>query len=305
MTQETKDFGFLHFIVLIWGFTAILGLLVSIPSVELVFYRTGIASLGLLFIIKSRKLDLSVSRGRDFLGILFVGFQIAAHWILFFLSARLSNASVCLAGMATCSLWTSFLEPLYFKKQVRPFEVFLSIIALAGMIIIFNVETQYILGLTLAVISAFLSAWFTVINSRLTKKYNHFVITYYEMVFACISILIFFPFYSIWITKDGLTMLPEDNFEWVYIAILAIVCTVYAYSYSIKLMKRLSAFAVNLTVNLEPVYGIILALLIFGESEKMSGGFYLGTSLIMLAVLLYPLFNRRFKNKAIETDVLR
>lgn len=305
MKQELKDFTLLHFIVLIWGFTAILGLLIHIPSVEMVFYRTGFAAIGLFFIVRFSKTGFAISTGKDWLNVIWVGFLIAAHWILFFLSAKVSNASVCLAGMATCSLWTSFLEPLYFKKRIRPFEVVLSVLALAGMIVIFNVESRYILGLSLAVISAFLSALFTVVNANLTKKYNHFTITFYEMLFACLVILLFFPFYSEFVVKKPLEMIPDTHIEWLYILILALVCTVYAYSYSIKLMRRLSAFAINLTVNLEPVYGIILALIIFGESEKMSTGFYLGTLLIMLAVLLYPIMNRINKNKAIETDVLR
>jgi drug/metabolite transporter (DMT)-like permease len=305
MNQETKDFALLHVIVLVWGFTAILGLLVSIPSVELVFYRTGFAAIGLWFVLKGSKRSFWIANRQDWAMVISVGFLIAAHWILFFLAARVANASVCLAGMATTSLWTSLLEPIYFKKKVQAFEVVLSLLAFAGMIVIFNIETEYVLGLSLAVLSAFLAACFTVLNASLTRKYDHFVITFYEMTSATILIAIFFPIYVLTISPEGLKMVPDEYVEWAYILTLAILCTVWAYSYSIKLMKRLSAFAVNLTVNLEPVYGIILALLIFGESEKMSGGFYIGTGLIMLAVLLYPLLNRISRNKAVETDVLR
>lgn len=305
MSQESKDFALLHIIVLVWGTTAILGLLISIPSVELVFYRTGFAAIGLWFVLKGSRRSFRISSNRDWIMVGSVGFLIAAHWILFFLAARVANASVCLAGMATTSLWTSLLEPVYFKKKVRLFEVILSLLAFAGMIVIFKIETEYVLGLSLAVLSAFLAACFTVLNASLTRKYDHFVITFYEMSSATILIAIFFPVYTQTIRPEGLKMIPDATVEWIYILTLAILCTVWAYSYSIKLMKRLSAFAVNLTVNLEPVYGIVLALLIFGESEKMSGGFYTGTGLIMLAVLLYPLLNRFYRNKAVETDVLR
>lgn len=305
MHQETRDFALLHFIVLIWGFTAVLGLLIEIPAVEMVFYRTGLAALGLWIVMKSRKTSFKVSGAQDWFNIILVGVLIGAHWILFFLSARVSNASVCLAGMATCSLWTSFLEPLYFKKKIRAFEVILSILALLGMLVIFHVETRYVLGLTLAILSAFLAALFTVINSRLTRKYNHFSLTFHEMLFACLSITLFFPVYTRWVVDRELILIPANWTDWLYLSILAVVCTVYAYSHSIRLMRRLSAFAVNLAVNLEPIYGILLALIVFGESEKMKGGFYLGTALIMLAVILYPIWNRINKNKAIETDVLR
>lgn len=304
MKQETKDFAFLHLIVLIWGFTAILGLLIEVPPVELVFFRTALSAIGLLFIILIGRHSFLINRGKDLFNIVFVGFLIAAHWILFFLAARLSNASVCLAGMATCSLWTSLLEPLYFRKKAQPFELVLGFIAFIGILIIFNVEFQYVVGFLVAVLSAFLSAWFTVINAGVTKKYDHFVITFYEMAFACLCIVLFFPLYTLYFTDKSLMLIPS-GMDWFYLLILALVCTVFAYSYSIKLMRRISAFGVNLAVNMEPVYGILLALLIFGQSEAMSAGFYGGTLLILLSVLLYPILNRRFRRKPLETDILR
>ena len=129
------------------------------------------------------------------------------------------------------------------------------------------------------------------------------MITFYEMVGACLATVMFFPIYRMYFV-DSLSLSPTAR-EWLYLGILAIVCTVYAYSVSVELMKRLSAFSINLVVNLEPVYGIILALLIFGDSEEMSPGFYLGTLLILTSVLLYPLLNRRYKKKALSTDIIR
>lgn len=304
MTQENKDFAFLHFIVLIWGFTAILGVLIDLPSVEMVFFRTLIASLGLAVLLLIWRKGFNFRSGKHFPVTLGTGALIAAHWILFFLSARVSNVSVCLAGMATCSLWTSFLEPLTSKKKIKLFEVILSVIAFAGIVIIFNVEFDYILGLALAVLSAFISALFTVINGNITKKEDPFVITFYEMVGATIAIAIFFPIYLMLDEVDSLAMSPTLS-DWGYLLLLGLVCTVYAYSYSVKLMQRLSAFSVNLTVNLEPVYGIVMALIFFPEDEQMTPGFYVGTGLILTSVLIYPLLNRAFKRKAIGTDNLR
>ena len=303
MIQEKKDFLTLHFIVLIWGFTAILGLSIDIPSVEVVFFRTLIASIGLWIALKVWKKRLKINSSKNLLIILGTGALIAAHWILFFLSARISNASVCLAGMATCSLWTSLIEPLSQGRKIRGFEVLLSIIAFIGIGVIFNVEFDYLSGLLIAVLSAFIAAVFTVINGRLTKTYDPYVITFYEMVGACIATVLFFPVYTGFFV-DKLMLTPELD-DWFYLSVLAIVCTVYAYSVSVELMKRLSAFSVNLAVNLEPVYGIILALIIFGDSEEMSPGFYLGTLLILTSVLLYPLLNRRYKKKALSTDIIR
>jgi drug/metabolite transporter (DMT)-like permease len=303
MIQEKKDYLTLHFIVLIWGFTAILGLLIEIPSVEVVFFRTFIASIGLWILLKFWKRPLKINSQKHIWVILGTGVLIAAHWILFFLSARISNASVCLAGMATCSLWTSLIEPLSQKRKIKRFEVLLSIVAFIGIGVIFNVEFDYLSGLLTAVLSAFIASVFTVINGRLTKTYDPYVITFYEMVGACLATVVFFPIYSGFFV-DRLSLNPSVS-DWVYLAVLAIICTVYAYSISVELMKRLSAFSINLVVNLEPVYGIILALIIFGDSEEMSPGFYAGTLLILTSVLLYPLLNRRYKKKALSTDIIR
>ena len=303
MMQENKDFLLLHFIVMIWGFTAILGLLIELPPVEVVFFRTLLASLGLFLLLKLRRRDLKIHSTKIFWTIIGTGALIALHWITFFLSARMSNASVCLAGMATCSLWTSLIEPLSQGRKVRGFEVVLSVIAFIGIGVIFNVEFDFLSGLLVAVFSAFISAIFTVINGRLSKQYNPYVITFYEMTGACCSILLFYPLYATYFTEQ-IVWFPS-TMDWIWLLALAMVCTVYAYSASVELMKRLSAFSINLVVNLEPVYGIILALLIFGASEEMSSGFYLGTGLILTSVLLYPLLNRRYKKKALATDLIR
>lgn len=303
MTKEGKDYLHLHFIVLIWGFTAVLGMLIEMPSVEVVFYRTAIASLGLYILILLTKRSLRINGTRDFAIIIGTGVLIGIHWVTFFLSARISNVSVCLAGMATCSLWTAFIEPISLGRRVRGFEVVLGVIALIGIVIIFNVELDFFTGLIVAIFSAFVAAIFSVINGRLVKKYDPYVITFYEMMGACVSIAIFFPFY-ISSFSNGL-QLSGSMLDFVYLTILAVVCTVYAYSISVELMKRLSVFTINLTVNLEPVYGIVLALIIFGESEEMSSGFYIGTALILVSVLLYPMLNRRFKRKALSTDLIR
>lgn len=304
MTQETKDFAFLHFIVLIWGFTAILGVLIDLPTVEMVFFRTLLASFGLMAVIYFARKSFRFRAGNDYLITLGTGSLIAAHWILFFLSARVSNISVCLAGMATCSLWTSFLEPLFNNRKIKTFEVVLSILAFIGILVIFNVEFDHFLGLILAMLSAFIAAVFTIINGKLTRRLDPFVITYYEMIGATLSIALFFPVYLNLGDIQSLNLSPTWS-DWGFLLILALICTVYAYSYSVQLMQRLSAFSVNLTVNLEPVYGIVMALIFFPEKEKMTPGFYVGTALILLSVLIYPLLNRAYKRRALNTDLLR
>lgn len=302
--SDTRYFVQLHFIVLLWGFTAILGVLISLPPVELVFYRTLLSSIGLLGVIVIGHRNWKIRR-KDLLAILFTGLLFAIHWILFFAAARVSNVSVTLTGMATGALWTAFLEPIFSRKKVKPFEVILGLIVIAGLYIVFQADLSYRDGLIMAVISAFVAAIFTILNSRFTVKYDPYVITFYEMIGATLIIGLFLPFYQKYFTESGtLNMIPV-GMDWVYLLILSMVCTVYAYSASVKLLKHLTPYAINLIINLEPIYGIILALIIFGEKEKMGINFYLGASLIILSVLIYPILNRINKQKALKIDNLR
>ncbi|WP_339867792.1 DMT family transporter [uncultured Algoriphagus sp.] len=289
MNATIKDYLMLHLIVLIWGFTAILGLLISLPAIELVFYRTLIASIGVagLFLLKKKNLLMPLP---DMIKVTGVGFVIAMHWILFFWSARVSTASVCLAGMATTSLWTAFVEPLFNRTKIKWYEVGLGLMVISGLLVIFSFETGYWLGLSMALASSFLAAVFSVLNGKLAHKHNPYQITFFEMAGACLFTLLFMPIYSSFMTEGGL-QLTWVGYDWFWLFILGGICTVYAFSVSVELMKRLSVFSINLTVNLEPVYGIILAVLIFGESEKMTPQFYVGTAIILVSVLTYPVLN--------------
>ena len=292
-----KDYLRLHFIVLLWGFTAILGKLISVPPVELVFWRTLLATAGLAGLLLARRQAWRVP-ATDALRLLGVGALVAAHWITFFLAARLSSVSVCLAGMATLALWTSLLEPLLLWRRVRAYEVGLGLLTMVGLYLVSRAELDQLAGLLVAILSAGLSALFSVLNSQLVKRHAPLRLSLYEMAGACLSISLFFPVYSRYFTEGHGLQLAWSGYDWLWLGLLAGVCTVYAFSSSVELMKRLSAFVVNLTINLEPVYGIVLAVLIFGSEEKMSLGFYLGTVVILFSVLIHPVldqWNRRRK----------
>lgn len=285
-----KDYLELHFIIFLWGFTAILGKLISIPSVELVFLRTMITALALGLIIYRRGTVFWLGSG-SVLKIMGVGFLIAAHWILFFASARVSSVSICLAGMATCSLWTAILEPIFTKKQIKPHEIMLAILIMIGLYIIFQFEFDHALGIFMAVGSAFLASVFTIINAKLAKVHASTTITCYEMAGACIGTALFFPLYTQLFAAGGTLDFSLSAMDWVYLLVLALACTVYAYTAAVRLMQRITAYAMNLTVNLEPVYGIVLAWIIFNENEQMSDGFYYGTGVILLSVFIYPILD--------------
>ena len=286
-----KSYLHLHFLVLIWGFTAIVGLMVTISPIALVLYRTFLAAMGLGFLILLKKKKL-LTASRDLWKMLAVGLLLSLHWILFFASARVSTASVCLAGMATTSLWTSLIEPLVNKRPVRPLEVGLGIMAFAGLYVVFQFEFDHALGLSLALASAFLAAAFTVANSRLVQRHDAFIITFYEMVGASVFSLLFLVLAEVQGWTAPASVWPKGQ-DWIWILFLAWICTVYASTMATQLMKHFSAYLINLTINLEPVYGIALAFFFFGEKERMTDGFYFGTVLILLAVLLYPLLNNR------------
>lgn len=304
MQANYKDFLHLHFLVLIWGFTAILGVLITVPAVEIVFFRTLIAFVALGLLLYLQKMNFRVG-ATEILKMLSTGLLMSAHWILFFAAARISTVSVTLAGMATCSLWTSFIEPVLTHRKIKWFEVALGSMGMIGLYVIFQFEFDHALGLTMSLVAAFLSALFTVINGKFSVRHNHYMITFYEMIGAFLGTVLFLPFYVHYFAPDSVLHLSPNVLDWLYLSLLALVCTVYAYSVAVQLMQKISAFVINLTVNLEPIYGIILAVIIFGDDEKMTDGFYVGTLIILASVLIYPILNRLHKRKALETDIWR
>src|SRR6478609_102490 len=288
-----KDYLKLHFIVFLWGFTAVLGKLVTIPSVEMVFYRTLLAAIGMgaLIIVTRNTFKLDTT---DLLKLLATGFIVAIHWLTFFASGRVSNPSTSLVGFATCSFWAALIEPLAKGKKIHPLEIGLGAVVLVGLYIIFSFGFQYPMGLFLGIMSGLTAALFSVINSKMVSRVGAYTITFYEMIGATLCVLLFFPIYqSYWSDGSALQLTPAPM-DWVYIALMAWACSVYAYSAAINLMKKLSVFFIQLALNLEPLYGIILALIVFGEQEVMGLNFYLGTLIILSAVASYPYLKEKF-----------
>jgi len=287
MKTTFKDFFTLHFVVLIFGFTAILGQLISIHTLGLVFFRTLLAAIGFFIHFKIRGLSIEIdTKGKwQLLGT--GGIIVALHWFTFFYSAEVSTIAISLAGLSTTSLWTSFIEPFWNKKRIKPIQVIFGSVIILGLCLIFLHEFNHIWGLVLSIICAILGAIFSVLNGEFSKKYTPQIITFYEMLGVTVSTLIpvLFILFS---GNTSISIIPE-GMDWLWIIILAFVCTIYAYTESVNLVRIFSAFTFNLTLNLEPVYGIMFAYVIFGEKERMTLGFYLGTLVILSSVLLYPL----------------
>lgn len=292
MSHSTNDYIRLHFIVILFGFTGILGKLISIPAVEMVFFRTLFAAAGMYVFLHLSKKSTRVSPA-DRITLLLTGLIVGIHWLTFFISGRIANVSVSLVGFATASFWTAFLDPLINRRKINLVEVFLGLFVLAGLLIIFGSEFNYSLGLIVGIASGLTCAIFAIINARLVARVDSYVITYYEMISAALAIGLFLPLYSeYWAEGHALQLMPR-GYDWLWILVLAWLCTVYAYSAAVELFKRISVFLFQLTLNLEPVYGILMALIVFGEAEKMQFNFYIGTFMILCAVVAYPFIKRK------------
>ena len=291
MMLDSHPYLKLHFIVILWGFTAVLGLLINLPFIELVADRTFIASVGLAAIMFFMRLRFLLPP-REVLKILLTGSIIALHWLLFFGAARYSNASVSLIGLSTTTIWTALIEPLIRRRRISKVEVVFGLMVIFGLYIIYSDDFEYGLGLLMSLGSALLAAIFSILNHGFVRRHHPVTIAYYEMVGAFLTTL---PLVFIFRQPDGILFHTPSTSDWGYLLILSLVCTVYANAESINVLKQLSAFASNLVINLEPVYGIILALLFFGQSEQMTSKFYLGGSILMITILAYPYFSRKMR----------
>ena len=290
MKTTFKDYFTLHFVVLIYGFTAILGQLTSIHTLGLVFFRTFLATTGFYIYFKIKGLSTDIDLKGKWQLLATGGFIISLHWFTFFYAAKISTVAISLAGIATTSLWTSLLEPFMNKTRIKPIEIVLGIVVILGLYLIFLFEFNHIWGIILGVISGLLGAVFSILNGQFGKKYSPQIITFYEMMGVAITTII--PVLYILLMGDSNISVIPKGLDWLWIFILAFVCTIYAYSKSVDLLRIFSAYTFTLTLNLEPVYGIIFAFLIFGEKERMTSGFYLGTLVILGSVLIYPLIRK-------------
>ena len=279
--NKLKNYLYLHFVVFIWGFTAILGALISIDAIPLVWYRMLLASLFIAIYFIFKRKSFSIDK-KTLVKFFFSGIIIALHWITFFKAIKISNISVALVTMSTGAFFTSFIEPFFFKRRIRFIEIFLGLIVVAGLYIIFSFESQYTMGIVYALISSFLGALFSVFNGLFVKKHKAELISFYQLFFGSLFITVFLLLTG----EFTIDLFFLKGLDWFYLLILSSICTAYAFIISVKVMKYLTPYTVMLTVNLEPIYAILLALLIFGEKERMNSEFYIGAFIVLFVVLL-------------------
>ena len=293
--KNTQSYLKLHLIVFIWGFTAVLGKLISLEALPLVWYRMTFATGFILLFIVFKKTPLKLPT-KTIITLLFAGLIIALHWLTFFKAIKESNISVTLACLSTGAFFTSLLEPIFYKRKIIAYEVLLGLIVITGLYLIFKVQANYVYGIILALSSAFLSALFSVINGKMAAKYNPTVISFYEILGGVLCLSVFML--STQSFTASFFQLSTNDLLW--LLVLSSVCTAYAFIASVGVMKYLSPYTVMLTINLEPIYGIILALIVFNDKEKMSAQFYIGALIILSTVILNGILKNRKKRVPIS-----
>jgi drug/metabolite transporter (DMT)-like permease len=288
-----KSYLNLHLIVFIWGFTAVLGELISIGDASLVWYRMLFAGFFLLLyaVITGKQLTLPFKAAGK---LILVGFLIAVHWLFFFKAIKVSNVSITLAMFSMGAFFASILEPLFYRRKMLWYEVLFGLAIIAGLFTIMQVEVHYLDGMLYALFSVFVGVLFTLFNGKLIRQHDSVVISLYEF-FAGFALISIYLLYEGTFSSDFFQLSGND---WLLILLLASICTAYAFTASVNVMKRLTPYTVMLTTNLEPVYGIILAYFIIGEDEKMSLPFYIGSAVILATVILNGVIKNYTSKKA-------
>jgi drug/metabolite transporter (DMT)-like permease len=290
MLQQYRNYLLLHLIVFIYGFTGIFGALITIPAVNLVWVRMLIAGICIFLYLGWKKIDVKDSL-QNLLKFTGTGVIVAIHWIFFYEAIKVSNVSVTVACLSSATLFTAIIEPIVFKRKLYWYEALFGLIIMAGLFMIFKVETQYKLGILYTLFSSFMASLFTVINGTFAKKYDAAKVSAYEMLGGFIAISIYFLIIQV----DFSALIHISAMDMLWLMLLAVICTAFAMVANISVMKELTPYSVTMAINLEPVYSIILAYWIFGEKEQMTSGFYIGTIVILATIFANGYIKSRAK----------
>ncbi|MBL7754867.1 MAG: EamA family transporter [Chitinophagaceae bacterium] len=285
----------MHLAVFLWGFTGVLGRAITLKEYPLTWYRTLFTALLLLIILYARN-EFKKLRPFEILRFAGIGSIIAIHWVAFYGSIKYANASIALTCLATAGVFTAILEPILLKSKFNPKEMGIGLVALIGMYLIYHFEFRYATGIVLGILASLLSAVFTLLNKRIVANYPPRLVAFHEIGSGFLCLTLFLPIY--------LYLFPESNFkvsssDFGWLLVLSLFCTVWAQSLALSALKTLSSFTTVLMVNLEPVYGILLAIFFFKENKEFGPGFLLGILLIGASVLLhsYLMIRQRRKNE--------
>jgi drug/metabolite transporter (DMT)-like permease len=288
LSKTTIAYIQLHIAVFLFGFTAILGKLISLEGLILVAYRIAITIVSLLIILGGWKKIGEIPR-QDIKKLIAIGILVGLHWTTFFASIKVSNISIALSCLAASPFFTSIIEPIFMKRKIRFSEIILASMVVLGFAFIFDMRGKFLLGMILGILSALGAATFSVMNKTIVDKYEPFSIMLVEFLAGFAFLIALCPLYLYFFPNTKL--IPSAS-DWGYLLILALLCTTFAYTLSILALKYVSAFTSSLTINLEPVYGILFAYWGFDESKELSTNFYIGTGIVLLSVFLNPLINK-------------
>ena len=272
----------LHIAVFLWGFTGVLGRLITLNEGLLVWYRLLITVVSLYVIMRWRKEVVLVPR-KHMLQLFGIGALVAMHWVFFYGSIKYSNVSIALTCLSSAGLFTALLEPLMMRKQIVLQEILLGLIAIAGIYLIFHFDPHYKTGIILGLICTLLSCIFSILNKKQVSSTEPKTMMLYELGGGWLILTVLMPLYLYFFPSERL--IPTTN-DTIWLLIMSWFCTILAMDLSLQALRKVSAFTQNLTLNLEPVYGIVLAFAVYNENQNLSDGFYLGFFLILLAVVL-------------------
>ena len=287
-SDRSKSLIIYHFLVVIFGFTSVLGALISIKALPLVIYRmliawTGLAVYFLIFNPNYFRLHFSIL-GKVFLG----GIIIGSHWVTFFYAIKVAGVSLALSMMATGALITALLDPIFSKRKLLTYEVLFGGLTALGIVIIYNAEFDHYIGISIALLSALLSSLFTMLNRHMVKTTRPITLSFYELfVGSLFGILI--AYFSDMLTIENFRL---SGLDWLWLMLLGLIGTSFAFNMSIKVMKHLSSFTIMMVINLEPIYGILLSLAIWNEKAFMSLNFYIGFIIVISAIMMNGIYKR-------------
>ncbi|MDL2278165.1 DMT family transporter [Parabacteroides sp. OttesenSCG-928-G07] len=280
--MKNKVFLQLHLSILLAGFTGIFGKLITLNEGLLVCYRMLFTVLLLYPILKLRHRLTSVSLS-DGIKISGAGLLLGLHWVFFYGSIKAANVSIGVVCFSLIGFFTAILEPILLRRRFSIIELLYSFITVIGILLIFNFDTRYRTGIILGVISTVLCALFTITNKKIGERHSSSTILFYEMIGGFAGLLCLLPLYLHYVPSSS--MLPV-GMDWLWLLLLSSFCTIGLYLLQIEALRSISAFTLNLSYNLEPVYSILLAMLLFGEAAELNWAFYAGIALIILSVLL-------------------
>ncbi|MBL0102745.1 MAG: DMT family transporter [Bacteroidetes bacterium] len=282
----------MHLAIFLWGFTGLLGKLIELNQVVLVWYRMLISSVAILLILlyynKIPKLSF-----RETSRIALIGVIVMLHWVTFYGSIKLASISVAMICLSSIALFASIIEPLVNKQKFDYIEILFSALAVTGIMTIYHSDVSASKGIILGIVSALLSAVFSVFNKRITSKYESLTISLIELSSGFLFLSLVLPFFLAFNPEISIHASLSD---WIYLLVLSLVCTVLTWILSLQALRKVSAFTMGLALNLEPVYGITLAILFAGEGKLMNGGFVTGAIIIFVTVILHTVYKFRLRS---------